>query len=218
MKFKYILLLLSFFSLIMPDVAAAKHSVAREWNEVMLQAIRKDLARPPIQARNLFHVSLAMYDAWAAFDKIAKPFFLGRTVSGFSCAFDGIQAPIDIHAAREEAISYAAYRLLKHRYKNSPAANDALTRFDSLFVALGYDTLVTTTDYSTGSPAALGNYLAQKLIEFGLQDGANEIFDYGNAYYKPVNSPIDPVKFGDSTIADPNRWQPITVGTFIDQN
>jgi hypothetical protein len=196
----------------------AKHSVAREWNEVMMNAIRKDFARPPIQARNLFHVSIAMYDAWAAFDATAKTYFLGKTVGGYTCTFNGINPPANIVTAREEAISYASYRLLKHRYKFSPAAGEAMKRFDSLFLVLGYDTLKTSADYSTGSPAALGNYIAQKLIEFGYQDGSNELFDYGNAYYRPSNPALDPIKFGDSTIVDPNKWQPITVGTFIDQN
>jgi hypothetical protein len=196
----------------------AKQSVAREWNEMMLQAIRKDFARPPVQARNLFHISAAMYDAWAAFDGTAKTYFLGRSVGGFTIPFNGIAAPSNIQSAREEAVSYAAYRLLKQRYKFSPGVKDAYRRFDSLFAYLGYDTLKTSTDYSTGSPAALGNYIAQKITEFGYQDGSNELFDFGNAFYRAFNPALDPIKFGDSTIIDPNRWQPITVGTFIDQN
>ena len=125
----------------------AKNSVARQWNEVMLSAIRKDLARPPVQARNLFHISAAMYDAWAVYDNTAKPYFLGKTVGGFTIPFTGISAPVNLQAAREEAVSYAAYRLLKYRYKYSPNAKDALPRFDSLFLSLGYDTLKTSTDY-----------------------------------------------------------------------
>ncbi|MCK9407915.1 MAG: DUF6851 domain-containing protein [Bacteriovoracaceae bacterium] len=207
-----------FCCIVVSLAAEAKHSVAREWNEAMMKAIRKDYARPPIQARNLFHVSIAMYDAWAAFDAVAKTFFLGKTFGGYTCSFNGINTPANVQSAREQAISYAAYRLLKHRYQRSPAVKDAYSRFDSLFMALGYDTLITSTDYSSGSPAALGNYIAQQLIQFGNQDGSNELFDYGNAFYKPLNPAIDPVKFGDSSITDPNRWQPITVGTFIDQN
>src|SRR6186713_1807562 len=44
------------------------HSVARQWNEVLLQAIRRDFARPTVHARNLFHVSGAMWDAFASYD------------------------------------------------------------------------------------------------------------------------------------------------------
>src|SRR5262245_54666725 len=50
---------------LLSGVAAAlgQQSVARQWDEEMLAAIRRDLARPPVQARNLFHVSIAMYDS-----------------------------------------------------------------------------------------------------------------------------------------------------------
>jgi hypothetical protein len=41
-------------------------SVARMWNEVLLEGIRNDFARPTVHARNLWHSSAAMYDAWAA--------------------------------------------------------------------------------------------------------------------------------------------------------
>jgi hypothetical protein len=45
-------------------LSPAQHSVTRQWNEMLLDAIRLDFARPTIHARNLFHVSAAMYDAW----------------------------------------------------------------------------------------------------------------------------------------------------------
>ena len=54
------------------------HSVARQWNEVLLEAIRNDYARPTVHARNLFHVSAAMYDAWASYDREAATFFIPK--------------------------------------------------------------------------------------------------------------------------------------------
>lgn len=57
-----------------PPLSDAGVSVARRWMEVLLQAIRDDLARPPVHARNLFHLSAAMYDAWAAYDRAARPY------------------------------------------------------------------------------------------------------------------------------------------------
>ena len=42
--------------------------MARTWNEEILAAIRIDLPHPPVHARNLFSLSVAMYDAWAAYD------------------------------------------------------------------------------------------------------------------------------------------------------
>ena len=59
-------LLLLFVSITVAD--AQQRSVAREWNEKVLQAIRGDFARPTVHARNLFHVSAAMWDAWSVFE------------------------------------------------------------------------------------------------------------------------------------------------------
>ena len=84
-------------------------------------------------------------------------------------------------------------------------------------LALGYDIAEESTDYSGGAPAALGNYLAEKLIEFGLQDGSNERFGYRNLNYVPLNSSMDPSKPGSQGLSDPNRWQPLSFDFFIDQ-
>lgn len=195
----------------------AQHSVARQWNEMLLEAIRNDYARPTVHARNLFHTSIAMYDAWAVYDDVAETYLLGKTVDGFTCDFAGVSTPADRRAAREEAISYAAYRLLSYRFRHSPGAEGSQARFDSLFNLLDYDPSFTSTDYSTGSPAALGNYLAQCIIDFGLQDGSNEQNDYANVHYEPVNPPLLPMLPGNPDIVDPNRWQPLTLDIFIDQ-
>ena len=195
-----------------------QHSVARQWNEVLIEAIRHDLARPTVQARNLFHTSVAMYDSWAAYDTVARTFLLGKTVGGFTCPFNGISPPIDVHAARETTLSYAAYRLLKHRFRTSPGAIASLYRFDSLMIKFGYDTSFTSTDYSTGSSGALGNYIAQKLIEFGLQDGSNEQIGYDYQHYLSVNPPLVVALPGDPSIIDPNRWQPLALSHIVDQN
>jgi uncharacterized protein DUF6851 len=198
--------------------ALAAQSVARKWNEAMIQAIRKDLARPTVQARNLFHFSMAVYDAWAVYDSVARPYFLNHRLGSFLWTFNGVPAPANRQAAREEAISYAAYRLLRYRYLNSPNAAQARARFDSLMVSLGYDTTFTSTNYATGSPGALGNYIAQGIINYGLQDGANEQNGYAYQHYSPVNNPLIVALPGDPSLTDPNRWQPLALTHFVDQN
>ena len=195
----------------------SQHSVARQWNEALLEAIRNDYARPTVHARNLFHISMAMYDAWAAYDDYAQTFFLGKTLGGYQNKFDGISMPINIETAREEAISYACYRLLVSRFRISPGAEITLPRFDSLMILLGYDKNFTSTQYQEGVPAALGNYVAAQIIEFGLQDGSNEKFFYSNLYYKPINEPLIPTFSGNLIGIDPNRWQPLAFDFFIDQ-
>jgi len=195
-----------------------QHSVARRWNEVLLEAIRHDYARPTVHARNLFHTSIALYDCWAVFDPVAEPYMLGRTVHGFDCPFNGITTPQDIQAAQEKAMSYAAYRLLNHRFANSPGALQSLMRFDTLMANLGFETNFTSTDYSDGNPAALGNHLAANIISYGLHDGSNEANGYANQYYQPVNPSLIPILPGNPDIVDPNRWQPLTLQVFIDQS
>jgi hypothetical protein len=192
----------------------AQHSVARQWNDILLEAIRNDFARPTVHARNLFHISIAMYDAWAAYDETADTYIFPES----DIIKNSVNSPEELQAAREEAMSYATYRLLDYRFKYSPGASESLYSFDSLFVALGYDSLVISTDYSNGSPAALGNHIAQLIIDYGLSDGSHENFGYGNFYYDPVNPPLDPVKPGAPDLHHPNRWQPLTLGTFIDQS
>jgi hypothetical protein len=196
----------------------AQHSVARDWNDQLLDAIRIDFARPTVHARNLFHTSLAMYDAWALFDSQAETIFLGKNFQGYNCIFNGIANPTDVDAARHEIISYAMLRLLNHRFANSPGSATSLPAFKALFDSYGYDDSFTSTDYSTGSYAALGNYLASEIIAFGLQDGSNEQNGYANQYYTPVNDPIILELYEDNDNIDPNRWQPLAFDYFVDQS
>src|SRR5258708_29288658 len=85
--------------------ASADQSIARVWDEQILSAIRIDTPHPPVQARNLFSLSACMYDAWAAYDTQAVGF-----------VYRGKHTADDVAAARREAISYAADRILKERY------------------------------------------------------------------------------------------------------
>ena len=197
--------------------ASAQHSVARKWNEVLLEGIRNDYARPVVHARNLFHISAAMYDAWSAYEADASTYLLGKTMNGYSCSYPGIDLPDDKVAAQEKAMSYAAYRIMAHRFANSPLAFETFVFMDQLMLELGYDKNVVTFNLESGDPAALGNYIAKCYIEYGQLDKANEDTDYANLFYSPVNEPLIPDDAGNSTLTDPNRWQPLTLATFIDQ-
>lgn len=210
--------LLFAFLFFFPILTSAQHSVAREWNEILLTGIRGDFARPTVHARNLFHTSVAMYDAWAVYDSVATTYLLGKTVGGFSCPFDSVPVPANVEAARNEAVSFAAYRLLKHRFLTSPSAFDLFVQMDSLMSVLGFDGSNISTDYASGDPAALGNYIAGCIINFGLQDRANEEFGYLNLYYEPVNPPLVMADPGNPDMQDYNRWQPLTLDEFIDQS
>ena len=200
-------------------------STARVWNEMVLQAIRNDKARPVVHARNLFHTSLAMYDAWAAYDDVNETYLLGKTVGNYTCPFAGIPTPPNVEAARIEAISYAVYRLIHHRFQDAPGYDIVELNTDIVFGAFGFNPNFTDSDYTTGSPAALGNYIAEQIIAMGNNDGSNEINDYQNIYYEPINPNLNPsfgfidpnTGFGNERIIDPNRWQPLEILGFVDQ-
>ncbi len=196
-------------------------TVAQYWNEACLKAISRDFARPTVHARNLFHTSMAIYDAWAAYDQAAEPYLLGRTLGNYTSTFHGVQIPDDpeeLRAAREAAISFAVYRLVRHRFQNSPGGFLTLQDLNQRMNALGLDILNTSTDYLNGGAPELGNYIAQQIITFGFTDGSNESANFANQFYQPLNPNILPEQAGTNGILDPNRWQAISLSVAIDQS
>jgi len=205
-----------FVAILFSQMLVAQHSVAREWNEALLKTIQEDLARPHVQARNIFHFSVAMYDAWAAYDDEAGTYLLGKNVNGFSCPCKGVPKPADVEAARKEAMSFAAYRFLLARFANSPQATLAVTRFRDVMKNLGYDPRNYSSDYTSGSPAALGSYIAQCVLQMGGQDGANERNNYLDTNYHTLNPLLEVVAPGPGKGIDPNHWQPLKLKSAID--
>ena len=55
----------------------------------------------------------------------SEHYLLGKTLHGYTCDFDSDnfvipEDPADVKLAQEPAMSYAVYRLMKHRYGESP--------------------------------------------------------------------------------------------------
>ena len=197
-------------------------SIARKWIEVLLEAIRNDLARPPIHARNLFHLSSIMYDALVIDKKVNQnieisPFLLNNTINEEAFVFDFPQ-PNNDQEYIDKVISYSAYNFIRHRFKNSVGIVETYKTIDSLMVSLDYDINYNKLDYLSGDPKSIGNYLAELYIDYGFVDNSNEINDYSSNYYKPINPPLDLSKNGNPDIIDPNRWQPLKILNFIDQS
>ena len=189
-----------------PSEGPPTQSVARQWNEALLSAIRLDFARPTVHARNLYHVSVAMWDAWATYDDNADGVMFTEFIT---------VNPSLLDAERDEAISFAAYRVLKARFASSPGADTSLPAFDALMDALGYDKQYKGT--LGDDPAAVGNRIAITVLFNGFSDGANEPGNYENTVYEPVNPPLLPDFTGNPDLIDPNRWQPLALEWFKDQ-
>ena len=143
-------------------------------------------------------------DAWAAYEPNARNYLI-----------DEKRSAADVDAARSEALSYAAYRILRVRFANSPGAVASLAAFDARMDALGYDRTFEST--KGDSPAALGNRIAAAVLAFGLADGSNEQGGYATTNgYAPVNEPLV-VALPGTEMVDPDRWQPLALEFFIDQ-
>jgi hypothetical protein len=179
-------------------------SVARRWDEALLDAIRRAVPAPTVHARNLFHTSAAMWDAWAAYDPTATGYFVNEK-----------HTASDVALARSEAISYAAYRVLTERYIKAVGADESLSEFDNLMDSLCYP--LDNTSTSGDSPAAVGNRIAAAVIAYGLDDGSNQADNYNDPAYAPVNEPLV-VAHSGTTMVDPNRWQPLQLEHMISQN
>ncbi len=187
-----------------PTATHPEWTVARQWDEAALDAVRRDLPAPTVHARNLYHMSAAMWDAWAAYSPGAEGVFSTEKHSAR-----------DVDAARKEAISYAAYRVLEHRYINAVGGSDSIPEFDALMESLCYPIEVITTEGD--SPAAIGNRIGETIIAAGMEDGSLEADGYDDHTYEAVNQALIVAESGTS-MRDPNRWQPLQIENMISQN
>ena len=190
-------------------------SVARQWMDELLDAIRLDYPAPTVHSRNLFSLSSAMWDAWVAYDVtgVAVPYIAEEELD--LSIFGSNEAAV--LAVRNEAISYAAYRVLRSRFRLSPNVEITAPALTERFERLGYDPDNITVEGN--SPAAVGNRIAAKVLAFGWSDGANERYVYRDQTgYKAVNTVPMVFEFPGTTVADPNRWQPLAFDHLVLQN
>jgi hypothetical protein len=205
-------------SLLVPDLALARprasgrravdsaENIVLRWNNALLQGVRDSRLGPPMVSRALAIAHTCMYDAWAAYDRVA----VGTRLGG------SLRRPA--HERRfenkVEAVSFAAYRAAVDLFPASAA-----TVFDPLMASLGFDAGERTTD--PRAPAGVGNLVAEAVLSFRHRDGANQLGDEpggrpGIPYsdytgYAPANEPMDTrVPLDLSKVHDVNRWQPLT--------
>jgi Na+-translocating ferredoxin:NAD+ oxidoreductase RnfD subunit len=179
--------------------ATGGRSVATAWTETAVDALRSGAASEPVQARDLFDVSAAMWDAWAAYDPAANGYFTDVKAS----------AP-DVASARSAAISYAAYRVLLWQASFDANLGRSFALLTRELRALCYSPGYSTT--AGRSPAALGNRIAAAAIAAGRRDGSNESLHYADPTFTSRNQPLIFHAAG-STVEDATFWQPLALGT-----
>ena len=176
-------------------------NVVLKWNEQLLNTIRRNpgTTGPTKAARAIGILNTAIYDAWAPYDQKA----VGTRLLG---AYRQPSAQ-DTDANKNEAISYAAYRVLNDLFKDPTSVG----AYNQQMSDLGYDPLDTSTDTTT--PQGIGNVTAQAEIAFRHTDGSNQLGDNPNGTpgvpysdttgYQPVNT--------WQQVNDPWKWQPLCV-------
>ncbi len=193
-------------------IAGKTGSVARRWDEQALAAIRLDLPRPTVHARNLFHMSAAMWDAWAAYDQKAKGVFVNER-----------HTATDWDKARRTAVSYAAYGVLTQRYKKAIGGATTVACLRAVMKDLGYDADDTHDQAPPGAngvddPIALGNHVSHIILEKFKDDGSNEANDYVDTTgYTSPNPPLVYDSAG-ALLKDPDHWQQLNLAMAATQN
>jgi hypothetical protein len=170
----------------------ATDNVVLKWNEQLLNTIRRNpkTTGPTITARAIGILNTAIYDAWAPYDQKA----VGTRLLG---AYRQPSAQ-DTEANKNEAISYAAYRVLTDLFTDPTS----VAAYNQQMSDLGYDPLDTST--GTTTPQGIGNVTAQAEIDFRHTDGSNQLGGYADTTgYQPVNT--------WQTVTDPWKWQPLCV-------
>jgi hypothetical protein len=202
-------------ALLLPDLAVARAmragaattpNIVVRWNQALLQGVRESKLGPPMVARALAVAHTCIYDAWAAYDRVAVGTRLGGTLRR--------PAQERRYERKVEALSFAAYRAAVDLFPGSKT-----TAFDPLMAAIGLDPADGSTD--TRLPAGIGNVAAAAVLAFRHRDGANQLGDEpggrpGVPYsdytgYAPANEAMDTrTGLDPSTVHDVNRWQPLT--------
>jgi hypothetical protein len=113
-------------------------------------------------SRALAVAHTCIYDAWAAYDRLAVGTRLGDALR--------VAPSRRTLANKSESISLAAYRALVDRF---PASRGSV--LDPLMAELAYDPYNEST--SSNAPAGIGNLAARAVLEFRHRDGSNQLGD-----------------------------------------
>ncbi len=149
-------------------------SISVQWDQVVQLAVVNTSPGPTVASRAYGILHTAMFDAWASYDPTASPSLT---------SLDNLQRPdaSNTDSNKTEAMSFAAYRVLSELFPSEVAI------FDALMADLGFSPSNTTTD--TGTPAGLGNAVAEAVMQFRREDGSGQLNNYQAVTdYSPINS------------------------------
>jgi len=187
-----------------------------QWNHILLEAIRNvgklpqhgTLARhrarggPPQVARSIGIVYTAIYDAWSAFDPVAKP--AHRTTP---------RRPASQHteANKRKAISQAAYRAIVDQFPPDIYEAYFKGRYNAMLIELLAQEGITLGG-ATPAPVDVGNQAADAVLGFRHNDQSNQAGLYADTSgYQPRNKPMSvPLPAAPDAVDFVDKWQALT--------
>lgn len=176
------------------------------WNETLIEAIRLDVARPVVHARNLYHHGLGMYNL----------FVRHADQLGFAAIDPMLDAEtwssISLSTSADLELAWAAYslRFIQIRFANSPGISEVEGVLEEK-VLEQYGMAVSDL-LSVNSIAMSAALYAEEVTDWFLEDGSNEANGYANTCYAPSNTPLElvsPLNTCGNSLEDLNKWQPL---------
>lgn len=188
------------------------------WNNVALEAIRalgklpftsrdRERGGPPQVARSLGVIYTTVYDAWAAYDDVAKPLHSGTPRRPAAQRTD---------ANRRKAVSQAAYRALIDQFPPVIYPEP----FRTAYTALLNDHLLAEgltpgdTNTNANNPVGVANLAANAVLAFRHADHANQAnlyADNSSPAYATVNPPmVAALPAPHDSTPHAGRWQALS--------
>lgn len=184
------------------------------WNHVVLDAIRnvgklptKDFKRggPPQVARSIAVIYTAAYDAWAAYDAVAK------TAHSTTARRPAAQRT---DPNRRKAVSQAIYRALTDQFPIAIFKEPFRSEYEAAIQSLLSDEGIVfgDTNSNPSNPVGVGNLAADAVLAFRHADNANQAGLYDDTSgYAPRNRPMPAaLPAAPDAIDHPDLWQPIS--------
>lgn len=173
-----------------------QNNAARRWDEMTLALVRRDIPMPGVHARNLYTLSLALYETWA--HAAHAPSFIQLSLP----TWEGGEPQ-----ALADAMDYAAYRVLAFRYSLAKEPKPLVACVNSLMIKLHHDgnrAFVASTD-----AAKFGQAVGDGVLTAMHTDGANERNRYVDTTGYVNANPVLEVSGNGAPMNSPSLWQPL---------
>jgi hypothetical protein len=166
---------------------APRPDMVLKWNEVALQAIRSEKTPPPVAARNLAIMHLAMFDSLMAIERTHVPYLVDTTAPPTT--------------SREAAVAATAHRSLVGLFPCEQKTLDLIFARCLLDIPPGPE---------RDNGAVLGNHVAERMLEARCNDGSAATGKYTYKSFVGAWRPTAPL-FKDALLPEWGYVKPFAI-------